>query len=484
MNPTPGMSDPPMRRRIRTRLILTYLVPMLAVNMAFGVLFYYMVRGSLEEEMGRRLVAIASSAALNIPLERLAMLAPGEEDSLNYVRLRERLLRTKGANEATRIYVFDLEGRCLLDTSPGIRIGQHIPELEADRMEMERVLKGEPTAATMFAGPDGQLYMSGYAPLTDAQGEIKAVVRVDASVVFFEQLRAVRRNIAYLGLMAGLVVIVISMWFANQIERPISSLVQGAHRIGEGDLDKPIEPTTPDEIGFLARSMEEMRAKIVARDEHLLMLQRGIAHEIRNPLGGIELFADLLQEELTEEQKEARDYLKKIRKEIKSLDSVVNDFMDFTRNIVVERRQLNLTEFLDEVIPLMSGRVLEHNIKLEREDGHALDNYSIDPDLLRRVLLNLLTNAAQACESGGHVTVSTRDGDGELVIAIKDDGMGIPPENLKKIFKPFFTTKERGTGLGLAYSEKVIEALGGRMEIRSVVGEGTEVRIHLPADHR
>ncbi|MDP8255198.1 MAG: HAMP domain-containing sensor histidine kinase [Candidatus Alcyoniella australis] len=473
---------PKIRRRIRSKLIVIYLVPTLAIIAGFGTVFYFMVRFSLEQEMGRRLVAIASSAALHLPLDRVHLLAPGEEESLNYEKLRERLIKVRDANEATRISLFNPDGASLLDTRAGIHIGQLLPELEADRLEIERVLTGQPTASTLFAGPSGALYMSGYAPLLGEDGLVAAMVRVDASVVFFDQLKALRRNLVFVEALAGLAIVVISLLFASRIERPIAELVDEARRIGEGELEREIEPHGEDEIGFLARSMEEMRANIVARDEHLLMLQRGIAHEVRNPLGGIGLFIDLLSEELGADQDEARGYVAKIRKELRSLDRVVNDFLDFTRSIVPEPRRVNLGEFLDEVVPLISGQALERDITVEREDGHLQDCYMLDQDLLRRVLLNLLTNSAQACGPGGLVRIVTNEGEGELRISVLDNGSGIKPENIEKIFEPFFTTKERGSGLGLSYSLKIVQALGGELKIQRAPDHGTLATVILPLE--
>src|SRR5205823_2501516 len=196
---------------------------------------------------------------------------------------------------------------------------------------------------------------------------------------------------------------------ARRITRPVRLLVAAARAIGEGDLARPIEVTSRDEVGFLAATLETMRGQLRARDERLQMMLAGIAHEVRNPLGGMELFAGLLREAL-DGQPERLQEVARIEREIRYLKAVVSEFLEYARRPALE-----------------------------------LDDVRLRPR-----------------------------------IEVRDSGPGVPAELRDKIFTPFFTTREKGTGLGLAFVREIVRDHGAEIAVGHAPEGGACFGFDLP----
>ncbi|KEO82122.1 ATP-binding protein [Tumebacillus flagellatus] len=213
------------------------------------------------------------------------------------------------------------------------------------------------------------------------------------------------------------------------------------------------------------------------------MFAAQIAHEIRNPVAVIKLAMQLMlgQEDFSEKsEKKGRMILG----EISRIEGLVNHFLDISRPQNPNFAECNLLELLQGICNLMQGVFREANLRLVEhyEDVGAIQ---ADADQLHQVILNLFRNAIDATPAGGMVKLTVRraeEPDG-VIIEVRDTGQGIPEDRLQDIFEPFYTTKSKGTGLGLHNSKSIIEAHGGDMEIQSEIGQGTLVSIWLPARH-
>ncbi len=207
----------------------------------------------------------------------------------------------------------------------------------------------------------------------------------------------------------------------------------------------------------------------------------GVAHEIRNPLGIISSTAELLQERLARYEPQNR-LARIIVDESNRLNEKVTEFLDFARPRVPHLRPCDLEQVLNRSLEFLTPEIDRLGIKVDRQyhlNGKLL---GADPDLLHQAFLNILFNAIQAMPGGGRLTVETASppkGQGGE-IRFRDSGEGIDPENLSKILNPFFTTKEKGSGLGLPIVKSIIESHRGILKIDSALGEGTTVTITLP----
>ena len=231
----------------------------------------------------------------------------------------------------------------------------------------------------------------------------------------------------------------------------------------------------------LTGELEQKNAQLARRDRlaELGGVAAGVAHEIRNPLGGIRLYAGLLERDLaTDPQRLA--LVAKIRVGVEQLDRIVREMLDFTRQIALELREVELETVMEEALGFAAPQGVP-GVRIQRAYAAGL-KASVDPHHLRRALLNLILNALEAMGEGGVLTLVTAPLEGGGVeVRVEDTGPGVPGEALPKIFDPFFTTKAQGTGLGLAFVQRVAEAHGGAVEAANRPSGGASFRMLLPA---
>jgi signal transduction histidine kinase len=205
-----------------------------------------------------------------------------------------------------------------------------------------------------------------------------------------------------------------------------------------------------------------------------------LAHEIRNPLGGIRGFAHLLQQEL-HERPDLQQMASYIVQGADDLNQFVSQVLLYARPFQAHVENVDLVHFIEEIRQLMQADVgWNANIQFTIQSPVSELLVPLDPQLFKSALLNLLVNAVQAMPEGGNLTVTLEPDPSWVTIRVEDTGVGIAPEHLPKIFSPFFTTKETGNGLGLAEVHKVIQAHQGWIEVQSEVGKGTTFTIKIP----
>jgi two-component system NtrC family sensor kinase len=231
------------------------------------------------------------------------------------------------------------------------------------------------------------------------------------------------------------------------------------------------------------RQVEQSRDQLV-RSEKLAATGRlaaSLAHEINNPLQIIHNSLQLMLN-LPFGPDKQQEYLQMANDEVERLVGIVSRMLDFARPSGHKRQPTDVNDVVERSLAL-TGKYLQHNqIVLERALAPELPPVVVAPDELGQVFLNLVLNAVDAMPHGGNLYVSSRlDGRGRLAVTFADNGRGIPSEDLDRIFEPFFSTKEGGSGLGLSISHEVIEQHGGEITVESVTGQGTAFTVQLPA---
>jgi signal transduction histidine kinase len=463
---------------VRRRFALAAAIPAFVALLAMALLADRLARRALEEELGVRLVALARAAASSLPAERVARLAPGDEGTRTYGHLRARLDAFASATD-TRLFVIRPDRTVIADSAGLHPIGETPATLERDRLEIAEAARGRAVPSqVLFEGRDGRLYKTGYAPLVAEDGAIVGVVGADGTAPAFATLRAFRRTLVALGLGGALLAAALAALAGLSVTRPLMRLTEAAERIGRGDLATPLwRRVRKDQIGLLRDTLEEMRASLRARDEERETLLAGIAHEIRNPLGGMQLFSGLLAEEL--EGRPEAAHVARIRSELETLSRVVDEFLDFARARPIQLEPCDLAGLVGEVADLVQPIAAERGVRVASD---ARGECGADREKLRRALLNLARNAVEASPDGGVVELRAAPaGDGGATIEVLDRGPGLSADAREKLFRPFFTTKERGTGLGLALAKKVADAHGGELELAPREGGGTVARLELPS---
>ncbi len=226
---------------------------------------------------------------------------------------------------------------------------------------------------------------------------------------------------------------------------------------------------------------DEKRQREMQRQEELARLgEMGavMAHEIRNPLAGIKGFAQLI--EATDNLETARRHAGKVVSQSLRMEALVNDLLNYARNDVGERHPVDLSELVQECITLERSEAVGNNVDIE---VNLTDRALVtgNADRLTQMLLNLIKNALQAMPQGGVMKLSLLERGNSIQLAVRDNGIGIPPEHRENIFNPFWTSKTTGTGLGLALCKKIAEEHGGTIAVTSVIGTGTEFLVTLPS---
>jgi len=345
--------------------------------------------------------------------------------------------------------------------------------------------------------------------------------------------RATKRStIAIAILLLGLVVVAsvfMSLFVHRLVYAPLRDLETGAMRISAGDLDQKIPVRSDDELGQLASSFNAMTVALkesqrelrewnrtlehkveertrelrkaeaeAVRGEKLAsvgLLAAGVAHELNNPLTGILTFSSLIRKKMPDGSADAED-MDLVIKETKRSAAIIRRLLDFAREKAPEKKFADLNRLIEDTVRIIEQPAHLQDIKIELDLDRDLPQIWIDANMIEQVIMNMLVNAQQAIEKEGSITVRTRRTPqprspepgarpvSMVEISIVDTGCGIPEANLKRIFDPFFSSKEvgKGTGLGLSVSHGIVKAHGGMIEVESAVGEGSTFRVYLPLE--
>jgi PAS domain S-box-containing protein len=236
----------------------------------------------------------------------------------------------------------------------------------------------------------------------------------------------------------------------------------------------------------------EQRVRVADKLAALHTLSAGVAHELRNPLSAMDLNLHLLEEELKENGMPGQrgwQYLHVLNAECRRLSGILDNFMKFARPGALGLHDINVQALIEHIMALMQFEAEERHVRLDHTVGKDLPTVLGDETQISQVLVNIIVNAFHAMPDGGrcHITAGRREADGKswVEIAVEDSGVGIPQQELPRLFEPFYTTKSSGTGLGLAIAYRIMQDHGGTIQVSSVPGSGTMVvtRFPLGSDH-
>jgi len=281
------------------------------------------------------------------------------------------------------------------------------------------------------------------------------------------------------------------------VQRPMVELQQKIAQLGSGDLSVAVSfAQRNDEIGDLGRNFNQMvqqlresRAEIermhrtqMSRAEHLATLGEmatGLAHEIRNPLAGIAGVIEIIGRDLPATSP-ARSVVKDVRQEIARINHIVTDLLQTARPHPPKVRKSDLNTTVEHAVMLGRQQAIAKSIDITLHKDPTLPEVEHDSDQIHQLLLNLLLNALQAIDANGKITVTVKPLGATAVVEVADNGRGIPADHLPNIFRPFYTTKGDGTGLGLSLARRIVEDHQGRIDVTSAVGKGTTFAVVLP----
>jgi two-component system NtrC family sensor kinase len=420
--------------------------------------------------------------------------------------------------------VFDQDGKGASTIFLGdVRIATNVRDTSGDRA-IGSIMSQEVAGVVLNQGKSwydrafvySDWYISAYEPMRDPSGSVVGALYIGMPEKPLLDMRK-RLDLIFAGMLlfVSLAGIALATWISGRMARPVRAMAEAAKRVATGQRIKPIVVTSNDEIGQLAnefntmtrevtllnqtleqkveertRDLEEKNAQLLATQKELCraerlaglgMLAAGVAHEINNPLAVIRGNAELLQSAIPEDG-ENREEADAIVEEAIRIERIVNNLRVFSRNGIKRLTTFPLGKMLDAIfnqighqIPLDRYRVIMDYREKEVEIGG-------DMDQLRQVFTNLIINGLQAMPEGGELVVSTEPDrtEQQVIVTVRDNGCGIQDKDKERLFSPFFSTKDHGTGLGLAVSYGIVRDHGGDIKFESCVGEGTTFMVFLP----
>jgi two-component system NtrC family sensor kinase len=345
-----------------------------------------------------------------------------------------------------------------------------------------------------------------------------SLAKVDASLA---QER--RSMLAYFTVALASLILLCGIFIRRVVQNPVRRLQVATERVAKGELGLHVPVTADDEIGEVAQSFNMMSDRLqVAQDSietwgrhleslvdektrelkqaHQRMLHvekmatigkmaAVVAHEINNPLSGILTYSRLVKRWIFKsamavpKHEEMADSLDVIAAESKRCGDLVHNLLSFSRVSPMNLAWCDVSEVIDRCDKLVRHKMELAGVQLNLELAPDLPPVHCDPAQIEQVVLAMVINAIDAMPQGGNLWITTQSADNQIVLTVRDDGIGIPSEHLPHIFEPFYTTKESGgSGLGLAISQNIVERHGGSIELDSAAGRGTTFRVLLPVD--
>ena len=377
--------------------------------------------------------------------------------------------------------------------------------------------------AIEFTDQGGHQFLNTYATVPIPRLNWRVFVQQPTEEAY-EASSRMRFRITSLLIGVVLVTLVLAVFLSNVIVKRVKTLQGAMELVGEGHFDVPEVPSSNDEFGALTekflwmahslrdktlrllsaqtelqqwnselesrvqertRDLREAQERLIAQEKLAALGQMAsvVGHELRNPLAVMNNSVYFLKTKLvgaagkTGLDPKLDKHLHILETEIVKSNAIIRDVLDFSRNRALNASLHNMDELAEKAIERIQ---FPAGVALQKSLGLNGTRVMVDEDEIRQVLVNLMENACQAMTSGGTLAVGTRAQGDMIQIDIADTGCGIPQEHLNKIFAPFFTTKSRGTGLGLAVVKKIIERHHGAIDVQSRVGEGTVFSIRLP----
>ncbi len=469
---------------INTKLIIMMLF-MSFILIFILLIFYNRSEQRIFSEIEKQTAELTK--AIQIGVEEVTATGTTDEARLsNYLKQ----LDAKGIKE---ISIISNEDQIIASTIPS-RIGEHIT-----RKKKELIIKaelGDPVS------DEGRTYNIIFPVISGGtkyayihHGYIHLKINKDD---FSDLLKAATVEKIVVTIVVFGIGIIMTLIFSKHYTRPIHDVVEAAMKVANGDLNQNLPIKSSDEIGQLSKSFNHMVNKLrenrmieerLREVEHLSavgQLSRNMAHEIRNPLNFINLSIDYINGKyMPEDIKDKERFntlISGIKIEIQRLNMLVNEFLNYSKPIRMNKRHIRFNEIIDELLSIVQAKAEAERIKIINE-GRTDFELIIDPELIKSCILNLFTNAfhaMQSIEREHYLRIKTDMINNEFILTITDNGEGVSSENISKIFEPFFSTKKEGLGLGLPFTKRVIEEHGGRVEFKSIKNEGSEVKIILP----
>lgn len=490
---------PVFRKSLRAKFIGVIVLVQVSLMILVTLVIEQRQRETILEESRKRAVSLATN---------LTALSEGYLLSYNFVKLEQTVEQVASEADVAYAIVQLHDGKVAAYSRHSSQQGKILDDpvsqaaIKAEKLFIQEVSTEE------MGGEGYDVAVPFFAP----GGTRKwGTIRIGFSLAqAMREIQKTTQNLFLLGLVAILLGTGEAIFLAQLISKPIQQLVAGVNEVARGNYAHTITVNSADEIGYLAQRFEEMRKAlqihinslaeekrhleeanemIKATQEQLIQSEKlaavgklaaKVAHEVNNPLAIIKTTLHIVNKRIPSEDPN-KEHLDIVQEEIERIARIIKQLFDFSRPST-EISTLQVNEVIRNLMKFVEGDLVARGIEISVELADDLPSIRMSLDQLKQVLLNLIKNAQEAMPKGGRLRIETARQKGGVSLQVIDTGTGIAPEHLRLLFKPFFSTKKggEGMGLGLSVSANIIESYGGSIHVESEVGKGTLFRIFLP----
>jgi len=439
-------------------------------------------------------VEIADGAELGLVASRAVVVPDGVLYLYGGKRLDAAFLKELSLPAGARVWMVQAGAGGLSQSSI---VGDAPPAIDLLRPLLNDALTGKESSAAIAASPDplDRMTVQGI-PLRDEQGAVSAVLLVGTSrrplLELERQIKAAALATAGAGLLLS---ILLALWISARLSRPVEQLAAASREIAAGNWNAHVEVRSRDEFGELSETFNSMTTQLTAQRDKLVQtervaawreLARRLAHELKNPLFPLQITVENLMRARALPEREFNEVFEEstatLLEELGHLKTIIGRFSDFSRMPKPQVQSMQVNALLQRVLTLHAAQLSQaaKPVRLETRLDERAGDIEGDEELLYRVVSNLVLNAVDAMPEGGMITMATHAQDAEVVIEVRDNGVGMTPEESARLFTPYYTTKQHGTGLGLAIAQSVVSDHHGTIIVESEPGEGSAFLIRLP----
>lgn len=464
--------------RLSPKVIMLVLGVLVVSMSLLSIPLYWYSRAALEDELGDQLKRINRIMAISLDRELVSMLAA--EPGLTSIRQRvEENLSKLAVPGIEGLTLYKQDGTILAEDR---RLKKNITKLSPNLPAL-LALKNDtdPVVSEIYELEPGRYVKAAAIPLQTNQTS-QVILVVWAGANYMTVIDQMAGSLLWIILASFVIAIAMTLVFSRSLIRPVRALSGYAESIQTNINSPPVDLGRSDEFGDLNRSLMEMHSEIQKQEESARQLLAGIAHEIKNPLGGMEIYSGLLSQELGELSADAnieeyRTYLEKITEELNHLKRIVQEYLDYARPLKNVIETLSIQEIYDDILKILKPELNAHKQTIQLQGNAALQ---ADRSKLQRVFLNLIRNGLEASGEKGAIQIHVNDTRDGLSVDFCDTGTGIPEADQDRIFEPYFSTRDRGFGLGLSIVQSIVSELGGTIVVQKSDSQGTVFRMKLP----
>jgi len=440
---------------IKTKTIFIFGFLTLILISVMACLSYVSVKNIYLKQLHEQVGLISSIAAAELDLRFLDFIEP-ESKSVGVLHYQNQLKTTAKRLQLNQVFIFDSGGTVFINTGQkNTQAGLLLNLSEIKKLDIGTSFNSQP-----FKTDDGQWYLWNFRRLNE-----KYFLGLRENTSRLAEIDELANWFIGIGFI-GFVLVLFAGWYVGRsVAEPVNKLVDFSAEIGVGNFEVPPPAGIRGELAVLQKALMQMQDGLANQQQEKENMLAQIAHELRNPLGGIALLAGLIKEDLEADSKNA-EYARKILQETEGLKNQITAYLNFSKPLKPEPETICMQDLFKTLQDDFGAVLIKQNIVLKFEPER--ETLEFDPVHLRQLLTNLIHNSARAIGRNGSIIIRLEN----QHLSVSDNGPGIPVENLDKVFEPFYTTGAEGAGLGLSICRKLCQENGATLAVENNMFEG------------